>query len=591
MRRQLCSLLSLSVLLVSCEISQVRTTSSFQSNRKPAQDGSSALRPGFVALNKLDKAKKTVCAMTLNSDNEILTFQKYLSPKQFQFVELVTTEDHWLTKAVEAQVKCDVLVVSGHFGGTFFGENGRLELEELETSTCSPEGRGIFHEVKEVFLFGCNTLAGKIPDHRSPEEYIRVLIEDGFTAAQAQQVAAFRYSPLGNTFSDRMSRVFAGVPRIYGFTSVGPSGKNVQPMLERYLSGRGDYGTYLDKIDKNENKEFLQALRYTAVAQTTGAASAESKLIPRCVLADPQVGESAKLKLIDSLIMNPEKRLSHLGEVADYLLKVRRNGANRKLELELSRKWASAGLRQDMKKVLDQGIKSYPALRLEMTSIGAYFGWLTSSEVKAIAREVVGDFFKDGLTQEESDFLISIGEIAGRFVTYEMVKDHLRSPLVIDTLGGIKVRDPKIHWALVEVMKNDGDYFVREAAALALGYIAPQDPKIHWALVEVMNNDSVSFVRLNAAWALGYIAPQDPKIHWVLVEVMKNDGDSVVREAAAWALGYIVPQDPKIHWALVEVMKNDSEPDVRLKAAETLEGIKPQDPLIVIELQKWRDAQ
>lgn len=75
---------------VGCEHLQKKAASE---PRAPASGdiASDGIRPGFVAIEDLDPNKKTVCGMTLNSDNEILTFQKHLG-KDFQFVELVTQQ-------------------------------------------------------------------------------------------------------------------------------------------------------------------------------------------------------------------------------------------------------------------------------------------------------------------------------------------------------------------------------------------------------------------------------------------------------------------------------------------------------------------
>jgi hypothetical protein len=44
-----------------------------------------------------------------------------------------------------------------------------------------------------------------------------------------------RYGPLGPAFREALRRVFAGVPRVYGFSSAAPKGEYAAPMLERYF--------------------------------------------------------------------------------------------------------------------------------------------------------------------------------------------------------------------------------------------------------------------------------------------------------------------------------------------------------------------
>ena len=95
---------------------------------------------------------KTICSITINSDDEIQTFQKHLANKNFVFRELVTGDRDWLKKACQQGVKCDVVVMSGHFGGSFFGRKGFLALEEMEAASCDTSCSGIFHKPVVCYL-------------------------------------------------------------------------------------------------------------------------------------------------------------------------------------------------------------------------------------------------------------------------------------------------------------------------------------------------------------------------------------------------------------------------------------------------------
>src|SRR4051812_8785671 len=72
-------------------------------------------------------AKLTACTITINSTDERETLKASLNPNDFDFVELTQYGDDsesgtkWFDSACKAGVKCDVLAVSGHFGGNFFG--------------------------------------------------------------------------------------------------------------------------------------------------------------------------------------------------------------------------------------------------------------------------------------------------------------------------------------------------------------------------------------------------------------------------------------------------------------------------------------
>src|SRR3954465_12799088 len=65
--------------------------------------------------------RETVCTITVNSSDERDVFRRFLSPERYRFVELVEHgRKDWLASACEAKVRCDVLVVSGHFAGSEF---------------------------------------------------------------------------------------------------------------------------------------------------------------------------------------------------------------------------------------------------------------------------------------------------------------------------------------------------------------------------------------------------------------------------------------------------------------------------------------
>ena len=111
-------------------------------------------------------SRPTVCTVTINSSDERELFRSHLE-KDFDFVELtdfakLESKGDWFLHSCKQGIRCDVLVISGHFGGSFFGSSRlRLSLEQLERRSCRSSCDGILRHPKEVFLFGCNTTAGK----------------------------------------------------------------------------------------------------------------------------------------------------------------------------------------------------------------------------------------------------------------------------------------------------------------------------------------------------------------------------------------------------------------------------------------------
>ena len=79
----------------------------------------------LLAMGPIGEAradKKTVCTITVNSPDEREMFRRSLPADDFDFVELVERgRPDWLTSACRKGVRCDALLISGHFdGGTEF---------------------------------------------------------------------------------------------------------------------------------------------------------------------------------------------------------------------------------------------------------------------------------------------------------------------------------------------------------------------------------------------------------------------------------------------------------------------------------------
>ncbi|MEK7356020.1 MAG: hypothetical protein AAB250_06195, partial [Bdellovibrionota bacterium] len=95
----------------------------------------SAQTPGMAGVQK-----KTICTATINSTDERESFQRYLHPDYFNFVEIVKnkTDVGFLDRSCKKKdLKCDVVLVSGHFGGGFTdNKEFFLALEDMEKTAC-----------------------------------------------------------------------------------------------------------------------------------------------------------------------------------------------------------------------------------------------------------------------------------------------------------------------------------------------------------------------------------------------------------------------------------------------------------------------
>jgi hypothetical protein len=220
--------------------------------------------PVPVAAYVPSSGKRVACFITINSVEEKGVFTSYLNPVEWDLVELVgaipgAPNAGWIDGACRSGVRCDIEVISGHFAGGFFGKSGfTLSLDELESHSCAADCPGILRNPREVYLFGCNTLAGKERDSRTPEQYYDVLIADRIPRDQAIRIVEDRYSSFGADNRAKIQRAFAGVPYLYGFHSKGPLGAAIEPILHKYFRNLGDYTAHFDSIAR-EGKDATSA--------------------------------------------------------------------------------------------------------------------------------------------------------------------------------------------------------------------------------------------------------------------------------------------------------------------------------------------
>ncbi len=155
----------------------------------------------------------TVCGITLNSDNEFKAMSRALGSIAFS-VELVQYNkpdgriefkpEQWLDETCNSAISCDVVVISGHFSGIFGHESLPilLPLTTLERGSCSNKCAGIFQNVKEVYLLGCQSLATNDGQGQS------LSLDNSFARFQSSNL-------------DRMRRLFPNAGWIYGYTANG----------------------------------------------------------------------------------------------------------------------------------------------------------------------------------------------------------------------------------------------------------------------------------------------------------------------------------------------------------------------------------
>lgn len=266
---------------------------------------------------------QTVCTVTVNSADEKEVFRRHLPESRYRFVELVEVgRPDWLASACRAGVRCDILVISGHYDGAneFFSD--RLEsreylpVTELERVSCSASCPGLFERLKEVYLFGCNTL-NPAPQTSASAELVRSLVREGHSAKEARRQLQALNATQGESSRERMRQIFKDVPVIYGFSSSAPVGPIAGATLERYLRAGG-----ARELARGHPSGRL--LGYFAPFAMTSAAGMTEKdpaigaRLDMCQFADERRSDAARLGFVHELLQR------HVGEVRLQLDRIQR---------------------------------------------------------------------------------------------------------------------------------------------------------------------------------------------------------------------------------------------------------------------------
>lgn len=264
--------------------------------------------------------KKTVCSITVNSTEERDSFRKILPANQYDFVELLPTREYnrfisrdsyWLERSCESQVRCDVLVFSGHFADSFIGDAGfEVSMAELKKYKAQAPCQNFFDSIQEVYLFGCNTMASKKPDHRSIDQYIRVLIEDGIAPHTAQRIAARRYTPYDHSVAEKMSEIFSQASFIAGFPSTGPTGARIQKTLDKYVSSMHLDSTPAERVESFQKTLGQRGMIYSLPRKSTKSPAPVTLLTQKELLNFVQkYGSALPVATVDLLTTGAEQNI------------------------------------------------------------------------------------------------------------------------------------------------------------------------------------------------------------------------------------------------------------------------------------------
>lgn len=334
-------------------------------------------------------APKTVCTITVNSADEKETIRQRLPKGEYDFVELVEKgRPDWLRSSCQRHVSCDVLVISGHFnaGDTFYSDrldrNEYLSVDELERASCSASCPSLFSHLKEVYLFGCESLN---PD-------------------------ATKYSSsYGESGRDRMRRIFPDVPSIYGFYSSAPVGPTAAMLLNKYFDRGGghDFGT------GRQSPILMKVFGNNHITRTTGVAPSEPMAAYRqqvCKFFDERLSPADKLAYVHSLFGNAANIRTFFDRVEKLLGSLsdadKRSPEFTRVLADISADDAVRGQYVDAMRHAD-----LPTLRSRMIALGTTLGWFTPEQRRDEQLALINDMLaKRTMGFAEVDLVCSLND-------------------------------------------------------------------------------------------------------------------------------------------------------------------------------------
>jgi hypothetical protein len=360
--------------------------------------------------------KRTVCTITVNSPDEKEMFRQRLPEDQYQFVELVERgRPDWLESACRQGVRCDALVISGHFDGSteFYSDQVAssefLPVAEMERASCSDSCPGLFSQLKEVYLFGCNTLNAEAVNSVS-SEVGRSLVRAGHSKAEAERLARALDQRHGESSRDRMRRIFANVPVIYGFSSVAPLGPTAATLLGRYLqpSSIAEVGS------GRASPRLLGHFATESMIAVSGLGESDPHAVYRrevCQFIDDRQSPAEKLDFIHGILHRD------MGEVRMFLERIEGLFASlsksERQEPSFSR--ALAEIARD-RVARDRYLRfaedaDRPQVRARMIKLAHALGWLSPEEERAELVRMIGDLLaRPAIGAAEVDLFCSLND-------------------------------------------------------------------------------------------------------------------------------------------------------------------------------------
>jgi hypothetical protein len=251
----------------------------------------------------------------------------------------------------------------------------------MERVSCSDSCPGLFSQLKEVYLFGCNTLNPEAQRSASAE-VVRSLMRGGLSRGDSERLARSLSAGHGESSRDRMRLIFKDVPEIYGFSSVAPLGPQAAATLSRYFQANGSGEVGHGRV----NSRLLGQFATNSMVVTRGMTDADPQAAIRrdvCQFADERLTDAQRLRFVHQLLQR------RMAEVRMYLDRIeayaatlgKRNGQSPDVAQalgEIANDHAARDRYLEFARDADRR-----AVRVRMLNVAQTLGWLSPAELRA----------------------------------------------------------------------------------------------------------------------------------------------------------------------------------------------------------------
>ena len=343
---------------------------------------------------------------------------------------------------------CDALIISGHFddGTEFytdrFEDHEALTVHEMQRASCSASCNSLFSQLKEVYLFGCNTLKSD-PRHVASAEIERSLLRAGQSPGDAQRVASLLNARYGESNRERLRHIFKDVPVLYGFSSKAPLGRYAGPLLDRYFQ-TAPPGEVASGRASQALLELFGPTSMISVAGITDADPHASFRADMCGFADDKPSTAQKVAFMHDVLRRDvtEVRmfLDHLERFAASL------GPTQRLQPDvmaaLARIEADRATRDRFLEFARDADRA--TVQARMLALARTLGWLSPAQEQAeFVRLIAERMARDDIGKHEVDLVCSTHQGPQPELVRQLAATQAARP------------DRVAHWAVLACLGDD----------------------------------------------------------------------------------------------------------------------------------------